>query len=90
MINVTFHNDDQGDLFIKVWDLNLPPDAQGQPVLVQDQVRLNQDATMNVALQEDGDGHVHYRWWAQRTDDPSKVAQHDDDKNPEDVTTFFG
>ena len=89
MQTVTFHNDDQGDLYFKVWDLN-QQDDQGQPVLVQPQVRLNRDADMNVSVQEDGDNHVHYRWWAQRTDDASKIAQHEDDKTVEDVTTFFG
>lgn len=86
---VTFHNDDQGDLFIQVWDLN-QQDDQGQPLLVLQRVRLNQGADINVSVQEDGENHIRYRWWAQRADDPSKVAQHDDDKTVEDVTTFFG
>jgi hypothetical protein len=36
MVNVQFHNDDQADLFLKVWDLNqLDPNDEEKPLLVQ-------------------------------------------------------
>lgn len=89
MKNVTLNNTDQGDLYVKAWDFN-QTDDQGQPALVQDRVRLNRGQQMNVAVQEDGNGNVHFRWWAQLADDATKTAEHESTDTSTDVTTFFG
>jgi hypothetical protein len=89
MKNLTLHNDDQGDLYVMAWDFN-QIDGQGQPTLVRDRIRLNRDQSIDIPVQEDGDDHVHIKWWAQRADDPDKTAEHESADLLTNVTTFFG
>ncbi|MBR0851602.1 hypothetical protein JQ543_27925 [Bradyrhizobium diazoefficiens] len=89
MTTVTLHNDDQGDLYVMAWDFN-NTDAQGDPTLVQDRIRLNHDKRLDIQVQADGDDHVHIRWWAQLADNPDKTAEHESTEIWTNVTTFFG
>jgi hypothetical protein len=89
MKNVTLNNTDQGDLYVKAWDFN-QTDDQGNPNSVLDRTRLNQGQQATIAVQEDGSGDIHFKWWAQRADDASKTAEHESTDTSTDVTTFFG
>jgi len=69
-IAIGLHNSDLGDLFVSVVDLN----RAGKPVVVQSQ-RINENDTLQIAVQEDGSGNGSIQWTAQRTDDESQTAQ---------------
>ena len=51
-IVIGLHNDDLADLFVTVADLNLA----GTPVVLQAQ-RINEDQTVQLSVQDDGDGN---------------------------------
>lgn len=88
MITVTLENQDQGDLFVTVTDLN----QAERPEILKKQ-RINQGESRLLDIQEDSRGTGRIRWLAQRTDHLQTTAQHV--ATPEagdtvEVTTFFG
>jgi hypothetical protein len=88
MITVNVDNDDQGDLFVSITDLN----QAGSP-LVLNQVRINQGESVTVEIQEDGHGSGKIAWAAQRVDHPTKTVHRTvtvTSGDTVDVTTFFG
>jgi hypothetical protein len=70
VIVIGLNNSDLGDLFVSVVDLN----QAGSPTILQNQ-RINENNSVQVAVQEDGSGNGSIQWTAQRTDDESKTAQ---------------
>ena len=87
-IVIGLHNDDLADLFVTVADLNLA----GTPVVLQAQ-RINEDQTVQISVQEDGDGNGNIQWSTQRTDDQSQTGQRTvevTNGDTIDVTTHFG
>lgn len=88
MITVTLENQDQGDLFVTITDLN----QAGDPEILKRQ-RINQGESRLLDIQEDGNGRGRIKWLAQRTDHPQKTAQHVATPETGDtvgLTTFFG
>ena len=88
MITSTLENQDQGDLFVTVKDLN----QAGEPEILNNQ-RINQGESRLLDIQEDGRGTGRIRWLAQRTDRPQKTAQHvatPETGDTVEMTTFFG
>jgi hypothetical protein len=88
MITVNVDNEDQGDLFVSITDLN----QAGSP-LVLNQVRINQGESLAVEIQEDGHGSGKIAWAAQRVDHPTKTVHRTVTVTPGDtveVTTCFG
>jgi hypothetical protein len=88
MITVSIENDDQGDLFVSITDLN----QAGSPLVV-DKKRLNLGESMPVEVQEDGDESAKITWMAQRTDKPAQTARRTVTPGAGDtveVTTQFG
>jgi hypothetical protein len=87
MITVTLENQDQGDLFVTVTDLN----QAGDPEILKNQ-RINQGESRLLDIQEDGYGTGRIRWLAQRTAHPQKTAQHvatPESGDTVEITTFF-
>jgi hypothetical protein len=87
-IFISLHNSDLADLFLSVADLNLA----GSPLVVQN-LRVNEDGTVQLSIQEDGQGNGKIQWIAQRTDDASQTAERTVDVTNGatiDVTTHFG
>ena len=87
-IMISIHNSDLADLFVTVLDLNL----SGTPIIVQNQP-LNEDQTLQAAVQENGEGNGNIQWNVQRADDPSQTAQRTvevTNADTVDVTTHFG
>lgn len=88
MITVTLENQDQGDLFVTVTDLN----RAETPEILKKQ-RINQGESLLLDIQEDGHGTGRIKWLAQRTDHPQKTAQHvatPETGDTVEITTFFG
>jgi len=88
LITVTLENQDQGDLFVSVTDLN----QAGAPEILNKQ-RINRGESRLLDVQEDGHGTAKISWFAQRTDHPQKTAQHVATPETGDtvgITTFFG
>jgi hypothetical protein len=88
MITVNVDNEDQGDLFVSITDLN----QAGSP-RVLDQVRINQGESLAVEIQEDGHGSGKIAWAAQRVDHPTRTVHRTVTATSGDtveVTTFFG
>ena len=88
MITVTLENQDQGDLFVTVTDLN----QAAAPEILKNQ-RINRGEIRLLDIQEDSHDTGRIRWLAQRADQPQKAAQHV--ATPEagdtvEITTFFG
>jgi hypothetical protein len=87
MITVILENQDQGDLFVSVTDLN---QADAPEILKKE--RINRGETRLLDIQEDGNDTGRIRWLAQRTDHPQKAAQHVATPGSGDtveITTFF-
>jgi len=88
MITITLENQDHGDLFVTVTDLN---QADTPEILKKE--RINEGESRLLDIQEDGHGTGRIRWLAQRTDHPQKTAQHVATTEAGDtvgITTFFG
>jgi hypothetical protein len=88
LITVTLENQDQGDLFVSITDLN----QAGEPEILKRQ-RINRGESCLLDIQEDGTGTGRIRWLAQRTDHPQKTAKHVATPGGGDtveITTFFG
>ena len=88
MITVTLENQDQGDLFVSITDLN----QAGEPEILKKQ-RINRGESRLLDIQEDGKGSGKIRWLAQRTDHPQKTAQHvatPETGDTVEITSFFG
>jgi hypothetical protein len=88
MITINVANEDQGDLFVSVTDLN----RAGSPVVVN-QVRINEGDSLAVEVQEDGHGNGKMTWSALRVEFPEKTGQRTVTVRSGDtveVTTFFG
>ena len=86
-ITLNLHNSDLADLFVSVIDLNLG----GAPVTFNQ--RMNEGVTVQIAVQEDGQGQGRIQWNAQRADDPETTAERTVDvgqNSTVDVTTHFG
>jgi hypothetical protein len=87
-INISLNNTDLGDLFVTVLDLNIA----GTPSVINKQ-RINEDQSLLISVEEDGNGDGSITWSAVRCDDATKTAQRSisvaNDDNV-DVTTQFG
>ncbi len=68
MIPLTVHNDEMYDLFVDVLDLNTSP-----PNAILAGARINQDRSMQISAQEDGNGQANLQWTATRADDATIV-----------------
>ena len=88
MITINVVNEDQGDLFVSVTDLN----RAGSPIVVN-KVRINEGDSLPVEVQEDGHGNGKMTWAALRVDFPEKTVHRTVTVGSGDtveVTTFFG
>ena len=88
MITVILENQDQGDLFVSITDLN----QADSPEILKKQ-RINQGESRLLDIQEDGNDTGRIKWIAVRTDYPQKTAQRVVTPGPGDtveITTFFG
>jgi hypothetical protein len=92
MTDIRLTNTDQDDLYVVVWDLNQPPDGNGNPPVVQPAVRLNQGQQMTVSnVVVAGNDHIHIQWQAKNLRTENVVTKEVDSEDTDvNVTTFFG
>jgi hypothetical protein len=82
-------NGDNSDDYVTVNDLNM---AGGPVVVGWDKKRLNAtDRDLPAAVELDGSGLANVRWYAERTDDPSKNNSKTESSRPmaHDRATFW-
>ena len=86
MIPINIVNDDSGDLFVTVTDNNTRP-----PAAVLSNRRINENDSVPVQVQEDGNDRGNISWTATRADDPDRTRTDSETPPANDsvrVTTF--